>query len=554
MSISTTTLTLNLTTKKGRVTDTTDYAALGLTVGDFAAKGLGTIYFGGEIIYQHNSVGDPLIDLEAGDTFFEFDLELDGNGDVANGVYAVDYSLRLAGSVDLLSVTEPDTLVVDTNLWLADYLVADNVLTVMPSDADVDVVSAVLNEAGDEVTITVTGTLDDTDLTFDFDITNDQTSASYTFAGCTQLESKVTFVSDCDYGDFGSFSVSNNTAITTETLVSLNCTINYPSWTGEDPIVVTTLPYSNNRLATGAYSVKLTEVISQTQTDGLILIYTAVNGLSGNGEEFNVSCAGSLCGLSPCIENLRAAHYQELTNNKISKYQKYVDNVNLYYIQAQTYKACGDLDDYAAAIAAIEATLDASGCECSCCDDTDLKWVQNTSASTITAIEELEAALQYRLYDGVPGATQDESLGVRLGAVWQNVNTGIEYRCTDPTAGAAVWEIYYNPSGDGPYVAYQALVTQSSTSDPTVDVLVNTLGATLTWDRASTGTYTIDADASVFTENATAVIFGAGNQNAPIYGQEWQSDTQIVVYTRNSATNSLADGGFNTTYVEIRVY
>jgi hypothetical protein len=46
---------------------------------------------------------------------------------------------------------------------------------------------------------------------------------------------------------------------------------------------------------------------------------------------------------------------------------------------------------------------------------------------------------------GSPLASDDETQGVEVGALWQNTNTGIIYRCTVNTAENAVWVEYYAP-------------------------------------------------------------------------------------------------------------
>jgi hypothetical protein len=150
--------------------------------------------------------------------------------------------------------------------------------------------------------------------------------------------------------------------------------------------------------------------------------------------------------LVPCIENLRAAHQAELLLNRISKYQVYVDNVLMYYIQALNYRACGEITKYRDTLKLLEAQLDASGCDCACCDDQSYYWVSNNSG--VSVIEGLIQAFQFRLFDGIPGITEDVTQGVEVGALWQDYNTGILYRCTDNTEGDAVWVEYYAPGTD----------------------------------------------------------------------------------------------------------
>lgn len=440
---------------RGIVTDSTDYAGLGINLLIAEAKGLGVITFNGDIIVNLNTVGTPMIDLQNWDYVndgvptYAFDLPLDLNGNVANGVYTFNYSLRLTGTnYQISSNTPPTVIVTDGSLWLNDFLESGDVLTLVGgTNEDVTVVSTV--DSDPNVTITTSSyTLDPID-SFEFDITNIQLSRVYTYAGCTQTSADVSFTYDCEVGDSGSWAVSNTTSLASnEVVASLNCTINYPSWATLSPtfpgnVVVTSLPYpsapgTETPLATGTYTVSLSQQIQQTQTDGLIFLYS-----TSVIKEFVVSCAGTLCGLIPCIENLRAAHQAELVRNRISKYQVFVDNVLMYYIEALNYRACGELTKYKETIALLQSQLDASGCECACCDDQTYYWVSNNSG--VSVIESLIASFQFRLFDGIPGITEDVTQGVEIGAIWQDFNTGILYRCTDNIEGAAVWEEYYAP-------------------------------------------------------------------------------------------------------------
>ena len=467
--ISTVTLTFDLTYRnpstgalepRGIVTDSTDYAGLGIDLLITEAKGLGVITFNGDVIVDKNDPNDPglvMIDLENWGTLnpgqtpvFYFPLELDLNGNVANGVYTFNYSLRLAATTQILSNTPPDVIVSDGSLWLNEFLESGNTLTLVGATSeDVTVISTAITD------INVTITTSDYTLVlidfFEFDITNTQLSAVYTYSGCTQTTADVSFTYDCEVGDSGSWAVANTTALkSNEVISSLNCTISYPSWTALTPtfdprVVVTSLPYpsapnTETPLATGTYTVSLTEQILQTQTDGLILQYSA-----STTQEFVVSCAGSLCGLTPCIENLRVAHANELQRNRISKYQVFVDNVLLYYAEAQNYRACGDTANYRATIELIKQNLDSSGCECACCDDNTYYWVSNNSG--VSVIDSLVQSFQFRLYDGIPADDQDVTQGVQIGALWQDFNTGIVYRCTDNDPGEAVWEEFFAPGG-----------------------------------------------------------------------------------------------------------
>jgi len=463
--ISTVSLSFDLSASPpvGIVTDSTDYNGLGLDANArllSQAKGYGVISFNGTVIEQHDTVLDPMIDLQnwdyatQGTPIFTFPLELDLNGNVANGVYTFNYSLRLVANSALAltvigAVTAPDVLTVANNEWIYQFLEPTNTIQLDSGLAlsTHNILTTTYDDPDSVFTISTPPALGN--YTFFFDITNLQLSGTYTYSGCTQVNADVNFTYDCEVGNNGIWAVSNATQLgSNETIASLNCTISYPSWATLSPtfpgnVVVTSLPYPSapgveTPLATGTYTVSLTEQIQQTQTDGLLLLYTR-----SVIKEFQVSCAGTLCGLVPCIENLRAAHQAELVRNKISKYQVYVDNVLMYYIEALNYKACGELDKYKEAIACIQAQLDASGCECACCDDETYYWVSNNSG--VSVIESLIEAFQFRLFNGIPGNDEDETLGVEVGALWQDYNTGILYRCTVNAAGAAVWVEYYAP-------------------------------------------------------------------------------------------------------------
>ena len=448
--ISTVTLTLDLTNKKGRVTDTTDYSALGISLATFEAKGLGTIYFQGQVIESKTLINSPMIDLQSGATYFEFDLELDVNGEIANGVYKVDYSLRLnTYPVDfgIETTTPPSTITVDGAFaWLASFLEEGDVMRLynlapVVEYQTVNVVSC--QEVAGNVEIVFEEVIDNTYSVWKLDITNLQSSISYTYSGCDKTTAAINFTYDCEYAPNGSFSVSSATKLTNQTIEGTTAIINYPSWTSSNnsfnPKITTgTLPYTQNALATGTYSVKLSQLIQQVQEDDLILQYT-----SSVTEEFKVTCTGSLCGLNACIESLRAAHVAELKSNKVSKYQQYVDNVVMYYAEAQTYKTCGDFDQYNTSLNKIKEQLDSSGCDCSCCNDDVYEWI---SVNTNSTIESLINAIQYKLKDGEPDENDDESVGVEIGAIWQDTTTAKLYRCTDNTAGFATWAVYYDPS------------------------------------------------------------------------------------------------------------
>lgn len=439
------------------VTDTTDYS----NIADFdivsqQAKGYGVITFNGDVIQQKNTISNPLINLEdwdfsSGLPTGYFDLPLDLNGNVANGVYGITYSLRLTDGIPSPTGTiSGNTFTISGYEWMVDFFEVGDSVRFFPSGIGVPITRNIVSiqYSGGNTIINFDGSSASSgSYTLDYNVSNSQFSATYTYAGCTQTTANVDFVYDCDYGDSGTWSVSNATQLgLNEVVSSLSCTVNYPSWTTVSPIfpgnvTTTVLPYppagADTPLATGTYSVSLTQQIQQTQASGLIIIYnTSIT------KEFTVSCAGTLCGLLPCIENLRNAHASELQRNKISKYQVFVDNVLMYYIEAMNYRSCGELDKYKETIALLEAQIDASGCECSCCDDETYYWISNNSATSV--IDSLLSAFQFRLSDNNPTASDDITQGFQVGAWIFNVNTLIVWRCTNNDPGNATWVQYYS--------------------------------------------------------------------------------------------------------------
>jgi hypothetical protein len=178
-------------------------------------------------------------------------------------------------------------------------------------------------------------------------------------------------------------SVLDTTNANGQTVISRLLTLMYPSWTDTANVTSDEGGIVLGALATGTWTVSNVYEFSQTTGD-LIVTYTA-----SVEEERRVTCSGSLCGLLPCIQNLLQVHSASVKTG-FSPYQYYVDAITLNYIQALEYKKCGNYDEYQAKVDAIDALLDESGCECSCCDDDVLIWVTNASAGDVTVLEELQ--------------------------------------------------------------------------------------------------------------------------------------------------------------------
>ncbi len=99
-----------------------------------------------------------------------------------------------------------------------------------------------------------------------------------------------------------------------------------------------------------------------------------------------------------------------------------------------------------------------------------------------------------------------------------------------------------------PYKKYVALLTQSSTSDPSVVILENTIG-TIVWARSDVGQY-VASKVSAFTANKTAVFIG---NYSFMTAAQWLDETNIQVNTFSNL-GVAADGLLTVTPIEIRIY
>lgn len=108
-----------------------------------------------------------------------------------------------------------------------------------------------------------------------------------------------------------------------------------------------------------------------------------------------------------------------------------------------------------------------------------------------------------------------------------------------------------------PYKIYSALLTQTSTSAPTIVVLENTLGVTLTGSYNSTGNYELIASSAIFTSGKTFVTMATPfvvGQTEPKIGTYFRSTTTRIVILVQGYDGTSYNGGLNSTSIEIRVY
>lgn len=103
---------------------------------------------------------------------------------------------------------------------------------------------------------------------------------------------------------------------------------------------------------------------------------------------------------------------------------------------------------------------------------------------------------------------------------------------------------------NGGWLIYRALISQSGTSAPTVTILENTLGGSITWAYSTTGRY-FGTLVGAFLANTTffSITLEDGFGNAGVYRND---DDSIGVKTTNTSFTS-ANGILYNTCLEIRV-
>jgi hypothetical protein len=271
-------------------------------------------------------------------------------------------------------------------------------------------------------------------------------------------------------------------------------------------------------LATGTWTITNNYELSQVSS-GLIVTYTA-----SVTDERKVSCAGTLCGLLPCIENLLQVHGAAVKKG-FSPYQFFVDSILLNYVQAVEYKKCGEFDKYQEKVAAIDALLDASGCECSCCDDDVLIWVVNATAGQATIIEALQAEIDALTARMVAAEASIVSLGNEQEVLSQGLTT------TNQVVDEITALIVFVKAG---------LLNQNGTNIPVYTPSSDSQFDGMTFTRLGAGSYRITFD-SPFDSSKVFPFLDTTNflKSVRIYTE---SNTQIRIVTYDTATGIPEDG------------
>lgn len=108
-----------------------------------------------------------------------------------------------------------------------------------------------------------------------------------------------------------------------------------------------------------------------------------------------------------------------------------------------------------------------------------------------------------------------------------------------------------------PYKVYTALLTQTGTNAPVATVIENTLGATITYERAYAGAYLLrSSNTSLFAEIKTVVFVNNSAESGNYWGSVIYSmeDPSYVVFNTFNTSNINADNVMKRASIEIRVY
>jgi hypothetical protein len=107
-----------------------------------------------------------------------------------------------------------------------------------------------------------------------------------------------------------------------------------------------------------------------------------------------------------------------------------------------------------------------------------------------------------------------------------------------------------------PYRSYVAVISQTGTTAPTVDyILQNTLGGAISFAYSSTGFYTVTNSSSLFVNSKTIVFINPGYMpSASVIGWERNSSSIITINSKDTLSGDDTNGLLDGATIEIRVY
>ena len=99
------------------------------------------------------------------------------------------------------------------------------------------------------------------------------------------------------------------------------------------------------------------------------------------------------------------------------------------------------------------------------------------------------------------------------------------------------------------YTVYSGIISQVTTSAPTVTVLQNTITGTMTWARTGAGVYTLTNSGTPFTNLKTMVFVNVGDGEPNQMIMWTRTSSSVITLKTNGADDRITAGA-----LEIRVY
>lgn len=175
----------------------------------------------------------------------------------------------------------------------------------------------------------------------------------------------------------------------------------------------------------------------------------------------------------------------------------------------------------------------------------------------VSPMDDLESALGNINDNLVPiyGAGAPTNSAIYEGQIYIDNVTSQVYIAIATGGGPADWEeVYTTANPPNPYKVYTAVISQSGTTAPTVDYLLqNTLSGTPTWGYNNVGQYTLTLPTQ-WVNNKTIVFINPGYipQGFTI-GWQRSSSSILIIDVRNSA-GVYTDALLFKASIEVRVY
>lgn len=363
-------MTIDLVNKRVKLTDNTDYAALGLTVNTVAVFGSITGPVGTVVNRDYQSV--PLINIFAGQNESEwFDLPVNTNtGEVLLGNYTASIAVYSGGRF----LNPAGSQAVGSQI---------NIIGDLTTDASVGTKIGLYlptGSAGVYTIATLTTTGASSSFTFEEPFIYNGPVGGYVFGTGIELQTELSVTNcleqsnfvmqadvqyNCDQQKFESSDVSNYQGVTLDTRVHR---IQYPRYANGTEVaadVVNTNVLTNktlvlNNLWTGNYTVSITSTGQITVNSGFILLFGGQVVV-----EKNVICQSNVIKALSCISQILKAYQKLCAVGSTNQYQCDLTVINTSYLLMKLAQQKGDSVEANKHAQTIIAIANNYGCNCS---------------------------------------------------------------------------------------------------------------------------------------------------------------------------------------------